>query len=273
MSDLFHENIPDKWIDELFAVMALASQHTFLVLTKRPARMRAYCTLAGRRALVQVATGYLGSAIWDGTWWPLANVHLGVSVEDQATADERMPLLLETPAAIRWVSYEPALGPVDFANLRGGTYDALDGLDRECIGDIRDAGKLGVGQPERGLDWIVVGGESGPGARPFDVTWARSTLAQCKAADVPCFMKQMGRWVLGDHEGFKVNHWLLRDGHGFVPPIIGPNAYQRPADAIGFSLFDRKGGDMKEWPEDIRVREYPLATSTAFPPRSAARAR
>lgn len=108
-----------------------------------------------------------------------------------------------------------------------------------------------------GISWLIVGGESGPGARPFDLEWARSVVAQCKAAGVPAFVKQMGRCVLGDDAGFQVNHWLLADGRGFVPPIIGANANKRPPGAIGFSLYDSHGGDMAAWPDDLRVREFP----------------
>jgi len=146
MSDLFHDRVKDEWIDRIFAIMATACQHTFQVLTKRPARMvdYAHALADGRRGLPPV---------WDERqqrerhWEGLPpNVWLGASVEDQTTADERIPLLLQTPAAIRWVSYEPALGPVDFSSW------------------LAD-----------GLDWIVVGGESGPGARRFDLAWARPT--------------------------------------------------------------------------------------------------
>lgn len=108
------------------------------------------------------------------------------------------------------------------------------------------------------LDWIIIGGESGPGARPFNIAWARSIISQCRAAGVACFVKQLGAWVLSPkNDGFLVNNYLLGDGRRFSPPIIGPYAGVRPQEAIGFSLFDKKGGDPEEWPLDLRVRQFP----------------
>ncbi|HET6374196.1 MAG TPA: phage Gp37/Gp68 family protein, partial [Candidatus Polarisedimenticolia bacterium] len=169
MSDLFHEKVEDEWINRIFGVMAKAHWHTFQVLTKRPDRMLRYLTTtaAGGRHIWEAAQAVAYPA-WAITaheppsGWPLPNVWLGVSVEDQATADERIPLLLETPAAVRWVSYEPALGLASFFGPDSPTWN-------------RDGG----------LDWIVVGGESGPDARPFDLAWARQTIAQCRAGGVP----------------------------------------------------------------------------------------
>lgn len=193
MSDLFHEDVPDDFIDQVFAVMALCPQHTFQVLTKRPERMLGVLAdLYGKR--------------------PLRNVWLGVSVEDQATANERIPLLLETPAAVRWVSAEPLLEEVIIFSL-DGPVDVPDGMSSP-------------------LHWIVVGGESGHGARAFDVAWARSIVEQCKAAGVPVFMKQLGAnpAPLSIEAGSVVERLWLRD---------------------------RKGGDMEEWPADLRIREFP----------------
>jgi protein gp37 len=172
MSDLFHEDVPDAFIDRVFAVMALAPQHTFQILTKRAERMREYMsgrrTRRGDRAVrpherraPRIAKGSYS--------WPLPNVWLGVSVENQHFADERIPLLLQTPAAVRFISAEPLLGPVDLAHW---------------LDDIPSG--------SRRLDWVIVGGESGPGARPFDLAWARSIVQQCQAAGVPVFVKQLG---------------------------------------------------------------------------------
>lgn len=220
--DLFHEAVPDEWIDRVFAVMALAPQHTFQVLTKRSARMREYMNKAcGRIAdtiiafrrdrgdkdmwRVPLPFGVIGK-----TWWPLQNVWIGVSAEDQERADERIPDLLATPAAVRWVSAEPLLGPVDFTSLNAPE-KAFPGHDLERkfgrpIGCLRQADALrgvigwagGVSAVEAPdeetprLDWIVVGGESQAGARPMHPDWARSIRDQCAAASVPFFMKQMG---------------------------------------------------------------------------------
>jgi protein gp37 len=409
MSDLFHENVRDEWIDQIFAVMALASQHKFQVLTKRPERMRDYMaspetpkrvdyvrhvilagnlaslwtpertmaiadwpgyhitshgrvlsdrTKAGRidestrhemrpqygeqghaRVMLQVegrierplihrlVVEHFGkradnkqvrhldgnpknnaiwnlavgdqSANWDdskrhGThrrysklnpeqveqirercasgesafsiaqdfgvsctqirnivhckqWqpeykpeWPLQSVWLGVSVENQATADERIPLLLETPAAIRFVSYEPALGPVDFSRW----LTEYDRVERRWI---------------PGLDWTIVGGESGPKARPFDIEWARSTVRQCKAAGVSVFVKQMGA------NAFMVNE-TMETGMGHHPNCSGGSECARlcpvPVPEQGFEqeplrFKDRAGADPSEWPEDLRMQEFP----------------
>jgi protein gp37 len=269
MSDLFHESLPDETIAAVFGVMASAPRHTFQILTKRPARMAEFLrqgdppiayVQAARRAGVEVGWPVVEYGRIKETPVPLANVWLGVSVEDQATADERIPLLLQTHAAVRFVSYEPALGPVDFRlflpcrTCEGDGSVPVVGGGAACPACFDYA----AGSPHRGpyLDWIIVGGESGPGGRPFDAAWARSTIAQCRAACVPVFVKQMGRWILGDHEGFRPNHFLLSDGRGWVPPLL-PSRWYRPKEAIGFSLWDTKGGDMAEWPEDLRVREFP----------------
>jgi len=185
MTDLFGEWVPDEWIDRVCAVMALCPQHTFQVLTKRPERMREWYAREPQD-LINAQAGTLMH--WDDmpdAEWPLPNVWLGVSVEDQATADARIPLLLATPAAVRFVSYEPALGPVDFchhAQPEGVVIDWLRGFD-------------GGWPPIPGLDWVIVGGESGPGARPMHPKWARSARDQCAAAGVPFFFKQWGEWV------------------------------------------------------------------------------
>jgi protein gp37 len=149
MSDLFHERVPEAFIEEVFRVMAAAGWHTFQVLTKRPARMHAV-----------VASDTFASAVGGAHGWPLPNVWLGTSVEDQRRADERVPLLARTPAAVRFLSCEPLLGPLDLAPW----------LDR--------------------LGWVIVGGESGPRHRPMDPDWARALRDQCAAAGVPFFFKQ-----------------------------------------------------------------------------------
>lgn len=127
---------------------------------------------------------------------PFPNIYPGVSIEDQQTADERIPLLLQTPAAKRFVSYEPAIGPVDFARIQATPSDSYGGglmydLTRNiCFepGDVK-------GYRIEGLDWLIMGGESGPGARPMHPDWARSVRDQCKAAGVAFFFKQWGEWA------------------------------------------------------------------------------
>lgn len=165
MSDLFHEEVPDEFIARVFAVMGAAKQHTFQVLTKRPERMRTMLEGGGElhATVAELGVEYAGAY---GTNWPLPNVWLGVSVENQAMADLRIPPLLETPAAVRWISAEPLLEPVDF-------YEWM---------------KLGI--PGKRLDWMIVGGESGPRYRKMDHAWARAIRDQCKAAGIAVFLKQ-----------------------------------------------------------------------------------
>ena len=147
MSDLFHEELPDDAIDRVFAIMARAPHHTFQILTKRAVRLRAYMSAPGRAVLPHV--------------W------LGVSVEDQAAAEERIPELLAVPAALRFLSCEPLLGPLRLESYLG----------------------------RRGIGWVISGGESGPRARPPDPAWFRSLRDQCRAARVPFFFKQWGAWT------------------------------------------------------------------------------
>ena len=186
--DLFHEKVPDEWIDRIFAVMALAPQHTFMVLTKRAARMREYLAHRARPDYISVAATHQ----WDSDGdmppeeWPLLpNVWLGVSVEDQARADERIPHLLATPAAKRFISAEPLLGPIDLdAFLAGDLAEIFDPATRLSLKML----------PPRRLNWAIAGGESGPNARPMHPDWARSLRDQCQMAGVAYFFKQWGEW-------------------------------------------------------------------------------
>ena len=180
MTDLFADFVPDAWLHRLFTVMSMTHQHIYQILTKRPARMR--------EMMPRIAAS------------PLPNVWLGTSVEDQATADQRIPELLATPAAIRFISYEPALGPVDLSQHLGiaPDHDDLHGL----------------------LNWIIAGGESGPGARPAHPNWFRSVRDQCAAAGVPFHFKQNGEWVEVDGPRCRsidqgaalTGHWMLPNG-------------------------------------------------------------
>ncbi|NUT50566.1 MAG: phage Gp37/Gp68 family protein [Saccharothrix sp.] len=167
MSDLFHRDVPEADLVEVFAVMAAAERHTFQVLTKRQGRMRSllgsvdFINAVQRRAAEHGAPGPVP--------WPLPNVWLGVSVETQPWADRRLGVLFATPAAVRFVSAEPLLGPVDLAPW----------LNRRFF---------------PGLDWVIVGGESGPGARPMNPAWARQLRDQCQQFAVPFLFKQWGQW-------------------------------------------------------------------------------
>lgn len=187
-SDIFHESLPDSDIHKIFAVMALCPQHTFQILTKRPERMAQYCNSrrhmgdSGICDAINQIPNHLGNR-HGALEMPLRNVWLGVSVHDQSSADECVPLLLATPAAKRFVSYEPALGPVDFAKIqaRGGDYkfNAFEGQ----------------GHDGARLNQVIFGGESGPNARPAHPDWARNTQRQCAAAGTAFYMKQWGEWA------------------------------------------------------------------------------
>ena len=174
MSDLFHEDVPDKFIGRVWAHFNFLPQHQFQVLTKRPGRMQ--------------------KMVNDMPCGQLPNLWLGVTAENQATANERIPILLDTPAAVRFVSVEPMLGPV---------------LLRRWM-------PPSANWPDCGLHWVIIGCESGPGRRPMQRDWARDLVRQCKAAGVPVFVKQI-------QANGKVSH------------------------------------DPAEWPEELRVREYPSA--------------
>lgn len=199
LSDLFHESVSDELIARVFAVMAHAYRHTFQILTKRHARMRSlvnspeflrlfdieFCSIPdwndSSPDLDWAPAGHV-SHLADG---PLSNVWLGVSVEDQHWADIRIPALLETPTAVRWISAEPLLGPVNLDPWR----NPGDLPDPKVPADTR-------------LDWVVVGGESGPRARPMHPQWARDLRDQCAAAGVPFLFKQWGQWLpLNDKPG------------------------------------------------------------------------
>lgn len=210
--DLFHESVPDEWIDRCFAVMALTPQHKHQVLTKRSARMREYCSAEESRERIaeHVLSQFggkgtpptvYGGAITDRrdrVIWPLSNVWLGVSVEDQTRAEERIPDLLATPAAVRWISAEPLLGPLDLKKWLGWVHHHPDNTERNSpemlaiIKATRD--KLGGG-----IDWIVAGGESGPNARPMHIDWVRGLRDQCSAAGVAFLFKQWGEWFPYGH--------------------------------------------------------------------------
>jgi protein gp37 len=279
-TDLFGEWWTDGQIDRVFAVMALCPQHTFIVLTKRPERMREY--FAGHEddpEDLPLRWGMAAGEMLDGDWiWkegkhlrsrierfityahgfedmdetpvsdehevrvPLPNVWLGVSVEDQEQADKRIPVLLDTPAAVRFVSAEPLLGPVDLSkfldfnpgpkrptsslalNTHGQTGTGLEPGALLSSGD----GHAGISPQASGqwrrepsearVDWVIVGGESGPYARPMHPDWARSLRDQCQEADVPFFFKQWGEWQNGSTLDAGKDRIVLNDGRVLKSP-------------------------------------------------------
>lgn len=275
--DLFAEAVPDEWIDRVFAVMALAPQHTFQVLTKRASRMRRYLsTRAGDWMIVWPDANPPGTLpisrheqrlAMQGKGWPdaiirptfpLANVWLGVSAERQQEADERVPELLATPAAIRFVSAEPLLGPIDLTQVNRGT-TIRGGFN--CLESGSDT-ISGTYYEMPALDWIIAGGESGDGARPMHPDWARSIRDQCFAAGVPFFFKQWGLWEVAldrdrDDPDWRADYsrkftdggrykWLnLRSGCGFhgerfhVMRNVGKKTAGRLLDGVEHSAFPR----------------------------------
>ena len=196
MGDLFHDSVSDEQIDLVFAVMAMAKQHTFLLLTKRAERMAAYINKHDRLEQIRKMTWvaypgytYLNTPV---PYWPMPNVWLGVTAENQEQADKRIPILLQTPAEVRFVSVEPMLAQVDLESIPFDRYTKMNVL--QGCGITTRPGTMGQSIPNiysNKLDWVICGGESGPGARPMHPDWARSLRDQCKFAGVPFFLKQM----------------------------------------------------------------------------------
>lgn len=204
MGDLFHETVEREFIEAVFGAMSLCGHHTFLVLTKRPARMQKFfasTTLgACQSSFCLLSPDQEGNyAIYDtsaingagGNAWPLPNVWLGVTAEDQQRADERIPYLLDTPAVRRFVSIEPMLGPVDLNRLFWESASGLGGGWESCLSGKQFNPWLGEMFDAPKLDWVIAGCESGPGRRPVKVEWFRSLRDQCEASGVPFFLKQM----------------------------------------------------------------------------------
>ncbi len=259
MTDIFGEWVPFELLDRLFAVFAMRPDVIWQVLTKRADRMREYFNRPD--VYKQVLGRMFERASVVTLVWPLPNCWLGVSAENQQYANERIPLLLQTPAAKRFVSYEPALGPVDFTsvrhsetieNIKPGEHLTINLRINALNGDWFD-GWDGGNEPERKLDWIIVGGESGPGARPFHVRWAGDVVRQCKAAGTACFVKQLGGSPM-EHPS-QIREWPPESQRRFkCLDTVGP--------LVKMTLQDRKGGDMAEWPDDLRVRQFPPIVET-----------
>jgi protein gp37 len=198
MSDLFHARVPTEFIARVWVTMARTPQHTYQVLTKRPERMRAIIGESidgGCRLLEELHREEDALVLYDAPW-PLPNVHLGTSIElDRYT--RRAGELRQTEAAVRFLSLEPLLGPLPSLDLTG-------------------------------IDWAIIGGESGPGSRPLDLGWVRDLIARCREAGTAVFIKQMG------------TRWARANGG------------------------DNHGGDWSLWPDEFRIREFPV-TAEAVP--------
>jgi protein gp37 len=231
MSDLFHPSLSNEEIAAVFGVMAACPQHTFQVLTKQPKRAAEWFDWIGgagwaERRCHSEAAKVTGRAIPhppDCTW-PLPNVHLGVSAENQKTWDERRSFVHGCQAAVHFASMEPLLGPI---RLRG-------------TGAIH-------------LDWVIVGGESGAGARPCELGWIKGIVEQCEENAIPCFVKQLGaRPCITEDAWRKMSHGML--------PLLSPrseHAMVKEAGLVQLAMKDRAGGDPAEWPEALRVRQFP----------------
>ncbi len=208
MSDLFHPDVPFKFIDDIFGVMTGATRHTFMVLTKRPDRMLEFANQY-----------YLPGA-------KVTNIWMGVTVENQRTADERIPLLLQTPAAVRFISVEPMLGPVDLTGINGALSSWWKNGEIDCV----DKGSIG---------WVICGGETGPGARPMHPDWVRALRDQCQDAGVPFFFKSWGEWVAGYPQGISMANRAQKYIHG--------SEFFRVGKKLAGRLLD--GREWNEFPE------------------------
>jgi protein gp37 len=224
-SDTFHKNVEDEWLDYLIATIALNPHHTFMVLTKRPERMHKYMHnltekittskdtlvfLKSRFAdAMRLVSRYVGAEYPNNAplafeTWPPPNLWLGVSIEDQATAEQRITPLLATPAAVRFVSAEPLLAPVDLTRLDMDVMFGINDPDPhgyrpkhyfDALRGMSDINPIHGAEPDLGkLDWLIVGGESGPNARPTHPDWVCSLRDQCAVTDTPFFFKQWGSW-------------------------------------------------------------------------------
>jgi protein gp37 len=222
LADWLDDEVPIEWFIDLLYLIDQTPNLDWLLLTKRPENFEP------RMQEALSALGHCGG--WIDGFAP-ENVWIGTSVEDQKRADERIPLLLGIPAKIRFLSCEPLLAQVTLTMLH---YDGITNVNAL-------EGRHGVIQPMRGecakVDWVIVGGESGPGARPCNVEWIRGIVAQCKAASTPVFVKQLG-----------ANIRVLNKAFGFIDTV---------------KLHDRKGGDPSEWPADLRLREFPKRSRRA----------
>lgn len=217
MSDLFHARVPRDFLAEVFAVMALAPQHEFQVLTKRPERAARILSEPAFTEAVQQAIDAMHDDPDDqivGVGWPLRQVWMGTSIESDEHV-RRADALRETPAAVRFISAEPLLGPLPSLDLTG-------------------------------IDWLILGGESGPGSRPLDLGWFRELIAMAGASGTAVFVKQLGAVWASKTPQVTVDSWSI-------------SASDSPVSAV-----DKKGGDWQFWPDDLRIREYPrLAEAVA----------
>jgi len=225
LADVFDNEVPVEWRVDLFRLIAATPNLDWLLLTKRIGNAWPMMLEISKRC--------------QGGEQPLDNMWLGATVVNQEEADRDIPKLLATPARVRFLSIEPMLGPVDLDSIPWG--------GRRC------SALRGWAGPELGIHWVIVGGESGHGARPLHVEWVRSIVRQCQAARVPALVKQLGATVLDVGMSSPGGHWPS----GMVREPI-PRSTESDAPFV-VRLKHKKGGDVAEWPEDLRVREFPNA--------------
>lgn len=221
LADVFDAEVPDEWRLGLYALILSTPYLDWLLLTKRPERIARPDFGAVNEAARNLGLGVVlptqRHGMVPGGWWP-SNVWLGVTVENQEQAERRIQPLLAQPATVRFLSCEPLLGPVDLT----------------CWLDEDENGNA--------LQWVIIGGESGTKARLFDLAWARDLVSQCLTYDVAPFVKQVGYRASDPINGLA--------GAGLA---VHPDA----ADLVSRRLRDPHGGDPAEWPEDLRVRQFP----------------
>lgn len=237
LADVFDNEVPPEWRADLFELIGKTPNLDWLLLTKR---------IGNAAAMVKAALARLQLGGYDLKPWPWPNVWLGATVVNQEEADRDIPKLLATPARVRFLSMEPLLGPVDLRKVE--RFAGCMGVKHDALHPVR-IGHPGWDQPP--IDWVIVGGESGPHARPMQLRWVRDLVRQCRAAAVPVLVKQLGREVLDDGISSPGEHWP-------ADKVRRPIARRAEADP-GFvvSLRNAKGGDWSEWPSDVRVREFP----------------
>lgn len=241
MSDLFHDDVSDDYIAQVFSVMAASPRHTFQVLTKRHGRMRSllnsytfWMSVCYYERKIALARGFTGDGPHIGVNNPLPNVWLGVSAENQQWADIRIPALLDTPAAVRFVSAEPLLGHIEFFGSPANPGPAI----RRVGVQLHPSGPWGPAEYDYdyqfGIDWVIVGGESGHGARPMHPGWVRDIRDQCVATDTAFLFKQWGEWVTEDQSpqdivlpGTSRLHWGDSDASAYK---VGKKAAGRELD-------------------------------------------
>ena len=241
MGDLFHEDVPFEYITQVFDVMCSCSfdamcsmelGHTFMVLTKRPERiekwlcwMRESWSEDSPTNVTLEVEGHFGRHIW-----------LGVTAENQQRADERIPILLEIPAAVRFVSVEPMLGLVDLTGIRFDRNTIMNVLEGCGINRLSPCQSIPNAFCEK-INWVICGGETGPGARPMHPDWVRSLRDQCQDSGVPFFFKQHGEWL---HETQGID---FHEGHRY---------YVWPDESMSFRVGKKAAGrllDSRTWDE------------------------